>query len=437
MTGTLGSRIAHNKPPTDGASVALISAVDPYPSDAGKKVVLAGFVEYLAERFGSENVHYLMVGGVTGEDDFPVRLHRLPKPSTAVALGNVLTRTATGRASLQESLLRSPEVRTAIHEILGRLRPSLEIYDTVRMAQYARPDTSARQICYLDDLFSRRYGTMLDAVKRFPDVEFQPLNSFADHVPRFLRPLADHRASQRLLLQFEQRLVRRSEDQTARRFATSLLMNEQEAHLLRERSGTDSVRIQAIPPLIVPPSSPARAHHGAPDFVFIGQLSMPHNEDGLRAFVANVWPRVLAESPQAHLTVVGRNARPTLVRELAQHGDTVTMAGFVPDLSDLLARSAALISPARFGSGIKLKVIDALGAGVPVVGTTSGVEGVVPGASGGVLVADDDRAFAEAMLSTIEVSRNAELSAGASEHFAKRYSRTAVFAAYDSVFGSG
>ena len=39
--------------------VALISAVDPYPVDAGKKVVLAGFIDYFADRYGPDNVHYL------------------------------------------------------------------------------------------------------------------------------------------------------------------------------------------------------------------------------------------------------------------------------------------------------------------------------------------------------------------------------------------
>lgn len=417
-------------------SVAIISAVNPYPTDAGKKVVLAGFLEYLAQRLGKRNVHYLMVGG-TDDRGFSVQLHSLPKPSTVAALGNVVTRSLTGRASLQESMLCSAEVRTAIHRTLECLRPTLEIYDTVRMAQYAPRDSSGRQICYLDDLFSRRYGTMLDAADRYPDVEIQPLNSFAAHVPSLFHPVANHAASQRLLLHLERHLVRQSEDRTVHRFATSLLMNEQEAHLLRQRAGADTRRVQAIPPLIGGTSSAVRQYQGTPEFVFIGQLSMPHNEDGLRAFLTNVWPLVLSARSNAQLTVVGRNPRPPLTRLLARHADSVTMAGFIPDLSQLLASAAAMISPLRFGSGIKLKVIEALRAGTPVVATTAGAEGVVAGADRGALVSDDDTEFAQFLLSTTEVTRNNELSAAASEHFARCYSRDAVFASYDAAFALG
>ena len=57
----------------------------------------------------------------------------------------------TGRASLQESLLHTAEVREAIHRTLDGLSPVLEIYDTVRMTQHAPKHLTAQQICYLDD----------------------------------------------------------------------------------------------------------------------------------------------------------------------------------------------------------------------------------------------------------------------------------------------
>jgi hypothetical protein len=138
---------------------------------------------------------------------FPAELHSLPKPRAVAALGTVLTRTGRRRASIQESLLRTGE-----------------IYDTVRMAQYVPTHRADQQICYLDALFSERYKAMLIAADRYPDVDIPPLGNFAAHVPGPLRPVADHRRSQRLL----PCLVRRSEDRTVHRFGTSLLLNEQE-----------------------------------------------------------------------------------------------------------------------------------------------------------------------------------------------------------------
>lgn len=416
-------------------SVVMLSAVNPYPTDAGKKVVLAGLLDYFSDRVGSENVHYLLVGGAA-QPGFPVALHPLPKPTVLAALGSVLTRSVTGRSSLQESLLRSAEVGHAVHRALERIAPALEVYDTVRMSQYAPAPAGRRQICYLDDLFSERYRAMIAAADRYPDVDIQPLGNFATHIPRHLRPLATHRYGQRLLLRLEEHLVRHSEDQTVDRFSATVLLNEQEAELLRRRAGDPAHRVAAVPPLINPPVC-NRNYDGAPDFVFLGQLSLPHNEDGLRSFLNSVWPRVLAARPDARLRVVGRSPRQELLDVVARYADSVTLEGFVPDLSELLGRSAAMVNPLRFGSGVKIKIIEALGAGLPVVSTAIGADGVESGPGTGVLMADDAAGLAELLLRATDLRSSAQLVAAAREHFARRYSRDAVFARYDAVFGLG
>lgn len=414
-------------------SVAVVSAVSPYPTDAGKKVVIAGFLDYLAERMGPSNVHYLLVGGAD-QDRFPTVLHVMPKPRTLAAVGSVFTRTATGRSSLQESLLYSSKVQQAIHHTLDLISPSLEIYDTVRMAQFAPAQNRQRQVCYLDDLFSERYRAMLVATNRYPDVDVQPLGNFAAHVPSRLRPLAERRGSQRLLLRLEEKLVRRSEDKTVDRYSTSVLLNEHEADLLRRRAGADAHRVVTVPPLIRTPLC-KRNYGGAPEYIFLGQLSLPHNEDGLRSFIRSVWPRVLAVRPDARLRVVGRDPRPALRDLIARFAGSVTLEGFVPDLTVLLGQSAALVNPLRFGSGVKLKIIEALGAGLPIISTTIGADGVADGADAGVLVADEAAGLVDLLLGVTDRKVNGRLSGAARDHFIRSYSRNAVFDCYDSVFG--
>ncbi len=416
-------------------SVVLISAVDPYPIDAGKKVVLAGFVDYLAERIGAEHMYYVMVGGGDG-GHFPVTLRCVEKPRGREAMVSLFTRPLTGRCSMQEALLNTPDLRAAIHRTLRDINPDLEIYDTVRMAQHA-PDPNGRAVCYLDDLFSERYRRMLDAAQRYPDVDLQAIGNFAVHVPRALRPSASWQPSQRALLRLEQRLVRRSEDRVARRFDTTLLINEQEAALLRTRAGVDGTRIHGIPPLLSDRPSPVRNYRGAPEYVFLGQLSLTHNDDGLKHFLTAIWPLVLEQRPDAKLTVVGRDPFPNLTALAARYPHSVTLAGYVPELASILSRSAALVNPLRFGSGVKLKVIEALGAGIPVISTSIGAEGVAVGADHGVLVGDSAHAFVQLMLEVTDASYNTDLSIAARQHFDNTYSRKAVFAQYDMVFGLG
>lgn len=413
--------------------VALISAVDPYPTDAGKKVVLAGFVDYFADRYGADNVHYIKVGKPPG-DGFPVTVHVAEGPGSKDVLRNAATKVTTGRASLQEAFLSSPKTMAAITRILSEIQPGLQVYDTVRMAQYATDDVAGRQICYLDDLFSERYDRMLKAAARYPDAEISPLGNFAEHVPPRMHSLAEHRVSQLALLRLERMLVRRSEDRTARRFGRCLLVNADEAAQLERRAGTAAGRIRAVPPLVNVAGSTNRKYRGAPEFVFLGLLSLPHNDDGLQSFLRTVWPLVLTKMPDSHLSVIGRDASSALLELIGRFGDSVTVEGFIPDLSEALDRAAALVNPLRFGSGIKLKVFEALGRSLPVVSTEVGAEGIASGPGTGILIAGAPAETADALCSLTSAELNAQVSSEAREHFMSTYSRKSVFGVYDSAF---
>lgn len=413
--------------------VALISAVDPYPTDAGKKVVLAGFIDYFADRYGPDNVHYIKVGKPPG-GDFPVAVHVVPGPKGTDVLRGVATKVTTGRASLQEAFLGSRQTMNAIRRILAEHQPRLQVYDTVRMAQFASDDVASHQVCYLDDLFSERYERMLTAAARYPDAEISPLGNFAEHITPRLRSLATHRPSQLALLRLERRLVLRSEDREARRFGRCLLVNAAEAAQLERRTGVAPGRIQSVPPLVKVADSTSRRYTGAPEFVFLGLLSLPHNDDGLQSFLRTVWPLVLTRMPDAHLRVIGRNATSGLLGLAAELGNSVTVEGYVPDLGDALDHAAALVNSLRFGSGIKLKVFEALGRSLPVVSTPVGAEGIESGPGTGILVARAPGETADLLCSLTSVERNAEVSDEARAHFGSTYSRQAVYKVYDSAF---
>jgi hypothetical protein len=269
--------------------------------------------------------------------------------------------------------------------MLERIGPNLEIYDTIRMAQYADAAHADRQVCYLDDLFSERYMSMLDAAERYPDVTIRPLGNFAKHVPGLLRPLADAKLPQRALLRMEAALVRRSEDRAALRFRRNLVVNAGEASRLAARvADRGSADVMAIPPLVKPPEYRRRRYGGAPDFVFLGLLSLPHNEDGVRSFLADVWPMALTRMPNARLRIIGRDCSPELAELVGRLGGSATVEGYVDDLAEMLCSAAGLINYLRFGSGIKLKVIEALGHGLPMVSTSVGVDGFAGGPEHGV-----------------------------------------------------
>ena len=105
------------------------------------------------------------------------------------------------------------------------------------------------------------------------------------------------------------------------------------------------------------------------------------NGDGMRWFAREVWPRVLARLPEAELEVTGAKA-PIEVRRFAC--ESIRFIGRVDDLKGYYGSRRVVIVPNRYGAGVKNKTMEALQAGVPVVSTVVGAEGMpIPGFTDG------------------------------------------------------
>ena len=181
-------RRASDGPP---ASVVVVSAVHPMPTSSGKKVVLKGLLDYLVDRLGAENVHYLLLDDELPAGDLPCAVHLLGRPGTGRKIWNVVSKCFVRRnRTLQEALTSSPQVQAKLRSLLSELQPDLEIYDTLRMAQLIEDDVpDCRRVVYLDDLYSVRYEGMLKQMAEDPDIDVRPLGDFVRHIPGPLRRL--------------------------------------------------------------------------------------------------------------------------------------------------------------------------------------------------------------------------------------------------------
>ena len=131
--------------------------------------------------------------------------------------------------------------------------------------------------------------------------------------------------------------------------------------------------------------------------LFVGSLDYFPNRNGLRWFLAKVWPRVTAQMASAHLYVVGENTSP----EAFPPSDRVTFTGGVDSLDPYLECAAVSVCPLLQGGGTRLKIIEALVAGIPIVATSKGAEGLDVSTGRDLLIADDPASFAEGVLSVL------------------------------------
>lgn len=421
-------------------SALVVSATSPVPVDNGKRVVLHGLLRYLVDRLGEDNVHYALVdqpGRV--QPPFPGVHHRLQRPRTTAQLATLARRLPVDRAyTVQEAMLGGRALRDQVHDLVARIRPGIEIYDTLRMGQHApaapRP---RRRVLYLDDLFSVRYERMLrvDAERR--DLEINPLGEFAANVPAPLRALIRHRAVYRPVLRMERDRIRRAEARIVSRFDTSLLVNADEVATLRRLAGTDAV--QVVHGLLPPVDPPVRAPADPPELVFLGRLNIPHNDDAVCAFLRAAMGEIVRRHPDVRLRVIGRDPSAALLALVAQHAPNVVLEGFVADLDEVFSRATASLAPLRFGSGVKIKMLDAMARGVPTIATRVSVEGIAvdPDGGDGCTVSDDLTAWPDLVDELLDAGVNSQRSKAALAFHEGTYSAEAVTAQYDRIFGLG
>lgn len=186
--------------------------------------------------------------------------------------------------------------------------------------------------------------------------------------------------------------TKRLEDRIFRESDRAVTVSREEADLLDGIEGR-------CPIDVLLPSEPsvamtARSFHERQDMAFVaGWLAGPRspNADGLEWFVAEVLPRLRERLPWVRLHVTGSRPPEEVV---SLGGPNVVFEGHVEDLASFYDRTRVVIVPIRFGAGVKLKTVEALQHGVPVVSTAVGAEGIDTRGLSAIDVTDDPGQFA-------------------------------------------
>ncbi|MCD4749635.1 MAG: glycosyltransferase [Thermoanaerobaculales bacterium] len=131
------------------------------------------------------------------------------------------------------------------------------------------------------------------------------------------------------------------------------------------------------------------------DILYVGNFQNLPNMDAIEYLVQDVWPILRLRCPNATLTVVGACAEGKITHFDGKNG--VHVVGEVPEIAPYYHSHRALAAPIRAGSGTRLKILEAFAAGIPVVSTSLGAEGIVYEDGRHLLIADDAVAFARAL----------------------------------------
>jgi glycosyltransferase involved in cell wall biosynthesis len=130
----------------------------------------------------------------------------------------------------------------------------------------------------------------------------------------------------------------------------------------------------------------------SPSLLFIGNMGYPPCVDAVLYFCREIFPRIRRATGAAELWIVGRDPQPEV---LQLNGNGVHVTGQVDDVIPYYRQSAVCVVPLRAGGGTRLKILEAMALGRPVVSTAIGCEGLEVIDGEHLLIADDPDQFAE------------------------------------------
>ncbi len=168
--------------------------------------------------------------------------------------------------------------------------------------------------------------------------------------------------------------------------------------------------------------------------VFTGKMDYRPNIDAVLWFCEEVLPLVAAEAPAVRFQIVGMNPHPRLdpLREMPG----VELTGAVEDVRPYLYRATAYVIPMRIGGGTRFKALEAMAARKATVSTSLGVEGIGVTHGREMLIADEPRAMAHAILGLLRggPARRAELGEAAYRFVAANYAWEKIVPILDELF---
>jgi|Deesub1362A_J573_1020465.scaffolds.fasta_scaffold00985_4 glycosyltransferase involved in cell wall biosynthesis len=262
------------------------------------------------------------------------------------------------------------------------------------------------------------------------DVVFKLIKDYADNQPYGMRKAISH---------IEFLKTYKYEKAICEKADLILTISEEDSQTLARIINSNS-KIFTIPPCIERnphsfiPVKKKKKNTRTAVLTFVGPLYWPPNAEGIKWFVEEVWPILRAEKPEITLQVVGAG-QDALWKKFFSTKPGIKALGYVKDLNTVYQKTDVFIAPFKTGGGVRLKILDAMKAGIPVVTTKVGSKGLKVNSGEHVLIADKAFDFAKAIIAVLDNKSFSERLVKNSLFYVKQnHSREAVYREMKKAF---
>lgn len=368
--------------------ILLLTQIIPYPPDAGPKVKTWHVLRYLVGQG-----HQVILASFVRPEEEPFvpevqkvckQVYTVPiRRSRLADIGYWLKSNLTGRPFLVERDDLS-EMRNVVNQIIQSEQIEVIHADQLTMAQFAmQPDKNQPWPT-----------TIFDA----HNAVWTIVNRTQESTNWLLKPV----------LALEAKRVFRHEGEILTRFDHILAVSEPDKIALLQTKTKDGFekslasKISVIPIAVdTEELKPIQRKKGSKNIFTMGTLHYPPNADGIRWFSKNIFPLIQKRLPEVSLTITGKNPPSDFIQMAEQNPEAIRVTGYVPDLTPYFEEAAMLVVPVRAGGGIRVRILEAFARAIPVVTTSVGLEGIEAQPGVDVLVEDDEKSFANAVVDLI------------------------------------
>jgi glycosyltransferase involved in cell wall biosynthesis len=387
--------------------VLLLTLVVPNPPDSGPRIKTHYLLRYLAQRHAVTLVSFVRSeaeeAAARALEPLCEAIHTVPiRRSRLRDAGYLLASLASSRPFL---MLRdeSQAMRRLLHELVARKEFDLVHADQLNMAPFAQA-TGLPMV--LDE--HNAVWTIFERLAR------------------------QERGAKRLLLELEWRRLRRYEGRVCVDADAVMSVSAEDRAALLSAGAAEPIPIIPIA-VDVAGIQPVPRRPDAQGILSMATMYWPPNVDSVLWFAREVLPHIRREATGAPFYVVG--ARPPAEVVALASDPTIKVTGYVEDPTPYLESSALLIVPLRAGGGMRVKILEALARGIPVVSTTIGAEGIDVTHGEHLLIADEPAAFADAVVRVLrDRGLGDRLAAAGRRHALTRYDWRSVCPAVERIY---
>ncbi len=292
---------------------------------------------------------------------------------------------------IQVSIYINPKNIKILKEYINKIKPDAVFIDYIRSGDFGININLPKIINY-DDPQSLKFTRM----KEFLNEIRNPFGEGVNFIPEILKKLLCLKPFKRLILSHEVNTLRKYETRISKYYPVILTNSLEDAKYLI-KNGVKN--IDFLPPLIDREYYLQRLKKQKENIItFVGKMDYPPNPHAIEYFIKSILPEIKKyHKGSFEFRIIGANT-PSWLHNTYNSSKEIKIIGEVEDIRPYIQESTVFVAPLRFGTGIKVKIIEAMALEVPVVTTSVGIQGMMVKNRVHVIVEDEPEKFAKGVI---------------------------------------